>query len=100
MNKLLIVSPSSLSKSELAFLAGLQTTIKFPLEYLCYQKDSTTKFIKQKVEKIDFTPELQDRNVIVPQEEKIEEKIEEEPTKLKSPSKKALEIMKKYGYIK
>lgn len=47
VNKLFIVSPSSLSKSELAFLSGLKTKIDFKLEYLCYQKDSTIKFIKQ-----------------------------------------------------
>ena len=47
VNKLLIVSPSVLTKGELAFLGQLKTKIDFPLEYLCYQKDSSIKFIKQ-----------------------------------------------------
>jgi hypothetical protein len=47
INKLIIVSPSSLAKAELSFKEGLKTKIKFPIEYLCYQKDSSVKFIKQ-----------------------------------------------------
>lgn len=45
VNKLIIVSPSSLTKAEGAFFAELKKRIDFPLEYLCYQKDNSTKFI-------------------------------------------------------
>lgn len=47
VNKIFIVSPSSLTKSELAFLSGLKTKIDFKLEYLCYAKYNIKKFIKQ-----------------------------------------------------
>lgn len=47
VNKLLIVSPVSLTKKDAEFLEGLKTKIDYSLEYLCYQKDNTPKFIIQ-----------------------------------------------------
>jgi hypothetical protein len=47
INKLVIVSPSSLINSEITFIDGLRTKISFPLEYLCYNKDEANKFIHQ-----------------------------------------------------
>lgn len=47
VNKIIIVSPSALTKRELEFLEKLKISINFPLEYLCYQKDNSIKFIKK-----------------------------------------------------
>lgn len=47
VNKLFIVSPSWLTKTEIDFLSGLKSKIGFSIEYLCYKRDNTLKFIKQ-----------------------------------------------------
>lgn len=47
INKLAIISPISLSKSDLAFLSALKAKIGFPLEYYCYQKNAEPQFILQ-----------------------------------------------------
>lgn len=47
VEKLIIVSPSSLNTKEVQFLEGLKKKINYPLEYLCYSKSSNEKFITQ-----------------------------------------------------
>lgn len=45
INKLVIVSPVLLNKSEIDFLEKLKRKVDFPLSYLCYQKTSERKFL-------------------------------------------------------
>ncbi len=47
VRKLIIVSPSSLTPKELAFLHHLNASLSYTLEYLCYDKNQTPKFAKQ-----------------------------------------------------
>lgn len=47
INKLIMVSPSTLRPDEREFLRGLQRQIGFDLEYLSYQPDATVLFVRQ-----------------------------------------------------